>query len=38
MPDPPDLWDDQLDEVHDIPQIARAVAEWLKGQGNAVRE
>ena len=28
-----DLWDDPLDEVHDIPQIARAVAEWLKGQG-----
>ena len=25
-----DLWDDPLDEVHDIPQIARAVAEWLK--------
>lgn len=28
-----DLWDDPLDEVHDIPQIARAVAEWLKEQG-----
>ena len=27
-----DLWDDPLDEVHDIPQIARAVAEWLQGQ------
>ena len=25
-----DLWDDPLDEVHDIPQIARAVAAWLK--------
>ena len=27
-----DLWDDPLDEVHDIPQIARAMAEWLKEQ------
>ena len=26
-----DLWDDPLDEVHDIPKIARAVAEWLGG-------
>lgn len=25
-----DLWDEPLDEVHDIPQIARAVAAWLK--------
>lgn len=33
-----DLWDDPLDEVHDIPQITRAVAEWLKEQGNAARE
>ena len=33
-----DLWDDPLDEVHDIPQIARAVAEWLKGQGGESSE
>lgn len=27
-----DLWDEPLDDVHDIPQIARAVAAWrLKG-------
>ena len=25
-----DLWDEPLDEVHDIPQIARAVAQWFK--------
>ncbi len=25
-----DSWDEPLDEVHDIPQIARAVAAWLK--------
>lgn len=27
-----DLWDDPLDEVHDIPQIARAVAKWFEEQ------
>ena len=25
-----DLWDEPLDEIHDIPQIARAVAQWFK--------
>ena len=33
-----DLWDDPLDEVHDIPQIARAMAEWLKEQRGESRE
>lgn len=32
-----DMWDDPLDEVHDIPQIARAVAAWLRVQGGESR-